>query len=40
MLMGYFGYKNTNGTIAVKNAINKTSLSKEQKKLLLEKCGY
>ena len=40
MLMGYFGYKNTKGEGAVKSAINKTSLTKEQKKLLLEKCGY
>ena len=40
MLMGYFGYKNTKGEGVVKSAINKTSLTKEQKKLLLEKCGY
>ena len=40
MLMGYFGYKNTKGESVVKSAINKTSLTKEQKKLLLEKCGY
>lgn len=40
MLMGYFGYKNTYGQSAVESVINKTSLSKEQKKLLLEKCGY
>ena len=40
MLMGYFGYKNTKGEGAVKSAINKTSLTKEQKILLLEKCGY
>ena len=40
MLMGYFGYKNTKGEGAVKSAINKMSLTKEQKKLLLEKCGY
>ncbi len=40
MLMRYFGYKNTKGEGVVKSAINKTSLTKEQKKLLLEKCGY
>ena len=40
MLMGYFGYKNTKGEGVVKSVINKTSLTKEQKKLLLEKCGY
>ena len=39
-LMGYFGYKNTNGKSLVESAVNKTSLTKAQKKLLLEKCGY
>lgn len=40
MLMGYFGYKNTNGENLVKNIINGTMLSRVQKEFLLEKCGY
>ncbi len=40
MVMGYLGYKNTNGEIQVKSAINKTSLSAEEKKTLLSYCGY
>ena len=39
-LMGYFGYKPTNGQSIVEGAISKTNLTKAQKKLLLEKCGY
>lgn len=39
MLMGYFGYKTTKGESMIKSAINRSSLSKEQKNKLLEKCG-
>ena len=40
IMMGYFGYKNTYGEGAVKSLINRTSLSKELKETLLQKCGY
>ncbi len=39
MLMGYFGYKTTKGESMIKSTINRSSLSKEQKNKLLEKCG-
>ncbi len=39
LLMGYFGYKTTKGESMIKSAINRSSLSKEQKNKLLEKCG-
>ncbi len=40
ILMGYLGYKNTYGEAQVKALINKTNLSKKQREILLEKCGY
>lgn len=40
LLMSYFGYKNTKGESYIKNAVNRSSLSKAQKNLLLEKCGF
>ena len=40
MLMGYFGYKNTEGEAKVKSLIRKSTLTTAQQKLLLEKCGY
>ncbi|MBR2377439.1 MAG: hypothetical protein IKA85_06720 [Clostridia bacterium] len=40
ILMGYLGYKNTYGESQVKALISKTNLSKKQREILLEKCGY
>ena len=40
MLMGYFGYKNTNGERQVKTYIQSLKLTKTEKETLLSMCGY
>ena len=40
MLMGYFGYKNTNGADQVKSYINRLQLTKAEKQKLYEYCKY
>lgn len=40
MLMGYFGYKNTNGERQVKNYIQSLRLTKTEKETLFKMCGY
>ena len=40
MLMGYFGYKNTNGERQVKTYIQSLKLTKTEKETLFEMCGY
>lgn len=40
MIMGYLGYKNTNGETSVKSYIGKLNLTKEEKAELLKYSGY
>lgn len=40
MIMGYLGYKNTNGEASVKSYIGKLNLTKEEKAELLKYSGY
>lgn len=40
MMMGYLGYKCTNGVSTVKGYINRLSLTKAEKERLYEYCGY
>ena len=40
MIMGYLGYKCTNGASTVKGYINRLSLTKAEKERLYEYCGY
>ena len=40
MMMGYLGYKCTNGARAVKGYINRLPLTKAEKERLYEYCGY
>ncbi len=40
MIMGYLGYKNTNGETSVKSYIGKLNLTKEEKTELLKYSGY
>lgn len=40
LVMGFLGYKNTNGKSQVQSLINKSSLSRTEKDTLLAYCGY
>jgi hypothetical protein len=40
MLMGYFGYKNTNGERQVKTYVQSLKLTKTEKETLFKMCGY